>query len=244
MTYEQPEFALSIVTAASFAASQYRFAKLDSSGKVIVGTAGASSIGVVQNKPISGEVAEIVTAGVTKVVAGGAIAAGASITSDSTGRAVTVGGSDSISGYALTAAQGAGELIPVLLAVTGKSATGTKGSVVTIPCNLASVTAAGDVVTNWVPGFAGTIIKFAFVVTVPVTTGSKLASFNLEIGTTNLTGGVIAATSANCTPLGAKLDSTTITGANAFTDTDSISIESSAVTAFSEGAGVFLITLI
>jgi len=241
LTYEQPEFALSIVTAASFASAQYRFAKLDASGKVIVGTAGASSIGVVQNKPILGEVAEIVTAGVSKIVAGGAISAGASVTSDSTGRAVTVGGSDSISGYALTASQGAGELIPILLAVTGKSATGTKGSVVSIPFQFSTL-ANGDTVTNWTPGFAGTIIKFAAVVTVAVSTSAKAASINLEIGTTNVTGGVIALTGVYA--LGVTIASSAISAANTFTDTDTISIEASAVTTFSEGAGVFLITLI
>ena len=241
MAYEIPGFKLTLITAASFASNQYRFAKLDSNGKVIVGTAGASSIGVVQNKPASGEAAEIMLDGVSKVVAGGAISAGVSITSDSTGRAVTVGGSDSISGYALTAAQGAGELIPVLLAVTGKSATGTKGSVVSVPFNFATL-ANGDFLTNWTPGFAGTIIKFAAAVTVAVSTGAKAASMNLEIGTTNLTGGVISLTGTYA--VGAVVASSAITAANTFTDTDTISIEASAVTTFIEGSGVFLITLI
>lgn len=116
-------------------------------------------------------------------------------------------------------------------------------SVVSIPINLASITAAGDVVTTWTPGFAGRIEKSAWIQGTPVTTAAKLASLNVEIGTTNVTGGVVALTSATCTPLGAVIAGTAITAANSFSATDTISIEASSVTAFSEGSGVLQLTI-
>jgi hypothetical protein len=103
--------------------------------------------------------------------------------------------------------------------------------------------ANGDVLTNFTPGFPGRIVSVAFAIFDPVTTASKAATLNLEIGTVNLTGGVISLTSANCTPLGAVIAGTAITANNTFGATDTISVEASSVTAFVEGEGVLLLTL-
>ena len=103
--------------------------------------------------------------------------------------------------------------------------------------------ANGDILTNWTSGFAGTIHKASFVVTDPATTAAKAAALNLEIGSTNVTGGVVSLTSANCTPLGAVVDGTAITAANTFGASDTISVEASGVTAFVEGAGVLLVVI-
>lgn len=113
----------------------------------------------------------------------------------------------------------------------------------TFAADLANIGAAGDVITDIRPGVAGKIEYFAFVMDKPVTTASKLASFNLEIGTTDLTGGVIALTSALATPRGKVIASTDITGNNAIGAGDVLSIEASAVTAFSEGTGTFVIRI-
>lgn len=118
-----------------------------------------------------------------------------------------------------------------------------KGSVISIPITLSKITGAIDVVTEWTPGFAGTIKSVAFVVTTVVTTGAKAADLNLEIGTTNVTGGVVGLTSANCTPLGNVVAGTAVTGNNVFTATDKLSVEAANVTAFVEGEGVLLITV-
>mgnify|MGYP001602698178 CR=1 FL=1 len=115
-------------------------------------------------------------------------------------------------------------------------------SVLSIPITLANV-ANGDVLTTFTPGFAGRIESIAFAVTTAVTTGAKATTLNLEIGTTNLTGGSLALTSANCTPLGAVVAATAVTAANTFTATDTISVEAASTTAFVEGAGVLLVTL-
>ncbi|VVB67142.1 Uncharacterised protein [uncultured archaeon] len=96
--------------------------------------------------------------------------------------------------------------------------------------------ANGDLLTEWVPGFAGTITEILAHVQKPATTADKAATLNAEIETTNLSGGVLALTSANCTPNGAQVACTEIAGNNAFTATQKISIEASSVTAFEEGA--------
>lgn len=119
-------------------------------------------------------------------------------------------------------------------------------SIVSIPIELAAVTAAGDVVTTYTPGFAGVIEKVDFVTTNPATTADKLATLNLEIGTTDVTGGVVSLTSATggaTLTLGKVTAGTAVTANNVFDAEDTISVEASSVTAFSEGAGVLLIVI-
>jgi len=116
---------------------------------------------------------------------------------------------------------------------------GNKVATVSFHIQLADVTDA-DVITTWTPGFAGRIIDMDFVVGDAVTTGSKLSTLNAEIGTTNLTGGTIALTSANCVHA-AVIAAAAITAANHFGATDTVSIEGSSTTAFSEGNGTLVI---
>lgn len=115
-------------------------------------------------------------------------------------------------------------------------------SVITIPIALAGITAAGDVAT-FTPGFAGRVESVQFTIQTAVTTAAKAASLNLEIGSTNLTGGVVALTSANCTPAGATVAGTAVTAANVFTATDVLTVEAASVTAFVEGSGSLLVTV-
>lgn len=114
--------------------------------------------------------------------------------------------------------------------------------VIALPIVLATV-ADGDVLTTFTPGHAGRIKKIDFAVTNEVTTAAKLTTLNAEIGTTNLTGGTVALTSANCATLGAVVAGAAITGAAGFSATDTISIEAASTTAFVEGEGVLLITI-
>lgn len=110
--------------------------------------------------------------------------------------------------------------------------------------NLADI-ASGDMLTNYTVGHKFAILGVDFQVQKPATTAAKLASFNLEIGNpgTNLTGGVVALTSANCTPAGAAVAGSAITALNTGTSTDVISIEASAVTAFVEGSGWLMVRI-
>lgn len=129
----------------------------------------------------------------------------------------------------------------VIECAPSQSATGVP-VILTVPISLANVTAA-DVLTVFTPGFAGKIVSLDFAVGTPVTTAAKAATLNVEIGTTNLTGGTVALTSANCTPLGAVVAGAAITAANSFTATDTISIEAASVTAFAEGDGYLIISM-
>lgn len=110
------------------------------------------------------------------------------------------------------------------------------------PVKLSKVSAA-DVITDIRPNIYGWIEDWSFLVTDPVTTGSKLATLNLEINTTDVTGGALALTSAAATPLGKEIAGAAITGANYITPKDTLSVEATSVTAFVEGEGVLMIKI-
>lgn len=129
------------------------------------------------------------------------------------------------------------------------STTGTAGTTlaagvgvqtITIPLQLAAL-ANGDVVTEYVPGYKFKILSVSFATTTPASTAAKLATLNLEIGTTNVTGGAVALTTAACDAAGELTAGSAVTAANTGASTDSISVEAASVTAFVEGAGVLLI---
>ena len=105
---------------------------------------------------------------------------------------------------------------------------------------LAGITAA-DIVTEMRPGIDGYVEHVEFVTTVAVTTASKAANLNLEIDTTNLTGGVVALTSAGITPKGKVIAGSEITANNRLTRESKLSVEASSVTAFVEGEGYLVV---
>lgn len=158
------------------------------------------------------------------------ITAGQSVFAAASGKAAVTSGTQFI-GIAKTGAASGG----VCEVIAGKPSSQCR--TLSFPINLASITGSQDVVSNFVMPTGGIIRNFKFVVNVPVTTGSKLASLNAEIGTTNLTGGVVALTSATCTPMGAIVEDTLVTAGNVFATGDNFSIEAASVTAFAEGSG-------
>lgn len=101
--------------------------------------------------------------------------------------------------------------------------------------------ANGDLLTNYVPGHNFKILKVDARCAKPVTTGAKSSSINMEIGTTNLTGGVIALNGTYAQ--GAAQDGTAVTANNVGSETDSFSIEASATTAFIEGGFWIIVSL-
>lgn len=111
------------------------------------------------------------------------------------------------------------------------------------PINLASITGAQDVVTGFRPGVDGVIEDLSFVTNVPASTASKLATLNVEIGTTDLTGGTVALTTVACNTMGKIVQGAAITGNNRVTRKDDISVEASAVTAFAEGSGTLFVRI-
>jgi len=100
-----------------------------------------------------------------------------------------------------------------------------------------------SIAARFTPGFHGEILKMTASVTDPATTAAKLGTFTPAIATVATTGGAVALTSANCTPVGAKVDGSAITALSEFSATDEITIAASAVTAFVEGQVVLYLHL-
>jgi hypothetical protein len=133
VAYDNPGRTITLPANADLSANQYYFVKANSSGNAVVAAAGDLVAGVLQNKPAAaGRAAAIMIDGVTKVIAGGTITPGASVESDSSGKAVaanagTVDTSDAGAGadpvvggnvagmYLGTSNAASGDLIPVLL---------------------------------------------------------------------------------------------------------------------------------
>lgn len=96
---------------------QFTFVTLDNAGKVIASsTLGGKVIGVLQNKPNTGEVADVMAIGQSKVVASAGITAGDNIMSAANGLAATAATTgSSIVGKALETAAGANEVITAFI---------------------------------------------------------------------------------------------------------------------------------
>lgn len=101
--------------------------------------------------------------------------------------------------------------------------------------------AAGDLLTNYTPGYAFKLIKFDARCSVPVTTTPCAVDLNLEIVSTNVTGGIIQLNGAYAR--GAAQSGTAITGNNTGSATDTFSIEGANLTAFTEGSFWLLVAI-
>jgi hypothetical protein len=103
-------------------------------------------------------------------------------------------------------------------------------------------TSAIDIVTNYTLGYAFKLLSFDFMTVIPGTGGGATQTFNLEIGTTNVTGGLLTVTLAGTTTVGALTTGTAITALNTGTASDTISIEMAAGgNDFSGGSGYFIL---
>ncbi|SCM71512.1 hypothetical protein KL86PLE_100245 [uncultured Pleomorphomonas sp.] len=135
MTTQANGLDITRLAGADLSSSQYLFVKLDANAQVVVAGAGEDAIGVLQNKPAAGQAATVRVGGLSKVVAGAAITAGARVASDASGKAktavaATVNTSDTGAaadavvasfsmGHAFEAASGDGQVIEILLAHSG-----------------------------------------------------------------------------------------------------------------------------
>jgi len=105
-------------------------------------------------------------------------------------------------------------------------------------------TSAIDLATTVPIGHAFKVLSWEFVTTIVGTGTSASQTFNLEIGTTNLTGGSLALLLADTNTIGKRTAASAITAANTGTAEDTLSIEMAASgTVFTAGAGYFLITI-
>ena len=91
------------------------------------------------------------------------------------------------------------------------------------------VESAGNHATGWVAPYHGRILSTYGIVFEPITDADATATFNLEIGGTNVTGGVI--TWATADVLGDNKAGTAVTAANVFHEGDLIDVECAAGTA-------------
>lgn len=153
------------------------------------------------------------------------------------GFSVSYGASDITVTNLTGASIAAGSTIDMQLDV----ADGTQRIPLVVPLPPLSTITAADIVTEIRPGIEGVIEHAEFVTTIAATTAAKAATLNLEIDTTNVTGGTIALTSANVTPKGAAIAASAITGANTLTRESKLSVEASSVTAFVEGEGFLIV---
>ena len=106
-------------------------------------------------------------------------------------------------------------------------------------------TSAIDLLTSLTLGHRFKLISLAFVTTTVGADGEgdpALQVFNLEIGSTNVTGGVVTLNAAATNTIGKVTAGTAITALNEGSATDTISIEmADAGVAFASGAGYFVI---
>ena len=122
MAYEISNYSVKVtlVAAADLSALQYTFVKLNSSGQVVAAAAATDiPIGVLQNAPTSGQEAEVLIVGGTKLVAGAAISEGALVGTSSTGKAVAlVAGTDTtkyVVGTLLTESGASGDVVTAVI---------------------------------------------------------------------------------------------------------------------------------
>lgn len=114
--YDGTAIVITQIATASLAANQYEMVMVDTnfdSQVVVCGATTDTPLGVLLNKPGAGEAASIMCAGVTKVSTGAALANGALLGVDATGRVVTQApaAANPVFGQALTTSNGAGEII-------------------------------------------------------------------------------------------------------------------------------------
>jgi hypothetical protein len=100
--------------------NQYYGVKLDSNGRLALSGEGDKTVGVLQDKPAAlGRAGCVAIGGTSKALAGGTINPGDRVSTNSTGRFVTVGSGDDWSFGIARAGAAIGEVFPMLIQPTG-----------------------------------------------------------------------------------------------------------------------------
>jgi hypothetical protein len=119
MAYKNSQTSVTLEAGADLSAKQFFFVAMSSDGQVDPAGDGANAIGVLLNDPsAAGRAAEVCIGGLTRVSAGGTIAAGAAVASDAAGEAVTAASGDVILGTAVTGGAD-GEVISIIFQPRG-----------------------------------------------------------------------------------------------------------------------------
>jgi hypothetical protein len=220
---------------------QYRAVIQTNQTAVLCSALGQRPIGILKNNPYSGETAEIATMGeIFPAYYGGTVAVGDRLVTDANGaliNAALVGAGATAAAYPIAVALYAGvsgdrhavQILPPPVEANGVEYWN-------FPLSLI-IAASGDLMTAWVPGFAGRIVSLSWTTQIVGAGVGASITMNAEIGTTDVTGGVVTITLATTTPAGTRIAGTAVTAANAFTAADSISLETVVGTAFSAGSG-------
>jgi len=135
----------SMVAAADLSTKNHYLVKVTAANTVNLAGVGDTAIGVLANKPTAGQTAAVNVGMVCAVAAGEAIAAGASIAPDATGRARTALTDDHICGIALEASAAAAEEISCLM-LPQVSSLDQDGHVVEVGVAATKSTTAGQMV--------------------------------------------------------------------------------------------------
>ena len=109
-------------------------------------------------------------------------------------------------------------------------------STIEVPVTLSSL-ANGQIFTVDMP-FDGSLIAINYRATVAATGGGATASLQAFANGSAVTGGLLIVTTTNAGTVGAKVNGSTITGANSFAAGQTIGFSVSSVTGFSTGAGI------
>lgn len=116
MAYQIPVLDITLEAAADLSAKQFHFVKVSAANKVDVCTAITDApIGVLQNKPTSGQAANIRVLGISKLSANAAISAGAILGSSTDSQAQTAVATNVVCARALEAAGAANVIISALV---------------------------------------------------------------------------------------------------------------------------------
>lgn len=99
--------------------AKYGFAVKLSAGSAVLGGAGDSCIGVLQNKPTSGQAAEVMHMGIAPVMSGAAFSALDLLASDANGKLQTATAGQKVVAKALAAATAADQLVEALVLPIG-----------------------------------------------------------------------------------------------------------------------------
>jgi len=123
MAFEHDLKCISLVAAADLSAKQFTFIVVDSNGKAAANTtAGGNVVGVLQNKPEAGQIAEVAYEGVTKIQFGATITPDDLLMSTTAGKADVAVAAASPGNFARGQALSGGadgEIGTMLLAPTG-----------------------------------------------------------------------------------------------------------------------------
>lgn len=228
----------SVKANADNSAYQYHGVTLTSGKSALQTTLGGPIFGVQQDEPDAADKASLITiAGLTKVMGGGTFAQLDQLTVNTSGHFIkAVLASHQVCAIAM-AAGSSGVISEAYLLPKPKQVIYRYHAM-----DLKDI-ADGDVF-SFTPGFAGRIVSWSARAATLVTTGSKASTLSLEIGTTDVTGGDLALTSATLDAVGDVVDAAAITAANVFDLDDIITVDAASTTTFIEGSVMFEFVLL